>query len=88
MKKMIATVFAGAMMLGSASVGANAANAGDMMMSMMQCSSACSTQYMQCVASAQQMASTPMEGMSQLKANFMASTECGNAAMACNASCK
>ncbi len=88
MKKVIGTIFAGALMLGAANTAANAANAGEMMMSMMQCSSACNAEYLQCVASAQQLASTPMEGMSQLKSNFMASSECGKAAMACQAGCK
>jgi hypothetical protein len=63
---------------------ASAASMGDMM----QCSASCATQYTQCVIAAQQLAPTPMEGLSQLQSNFMASTECGKESMACQASCK
>ena len=87
MKKVIGTFFAGAMMMGAVAGGASAANMGDMM-GMMQCSASCNTEYMQCVASAQQLASTPQEGMSQIASNFQASTECGKAAMACQSSCR
>lgn len=58
------------------------------MMGMMQCSAACSQQYMQCLMSANQMASSPSQGMAQLKSNFQGSTFCGQAAMTCNASCR
>lgn len=66
---------------------ASAQNVAEKMAMMAQCSAACSGQYLQCVASAQQLASTPADGLNQVKTNFMNSTECGNAAMACNASC-
>lgn len=66
---------------------ASAANVAEKMAMMAQCSTACTTQYLQCVASAQQLASTPADGLNQVKTNFMNSTECGTAAMACNASC-
>lgn len=87
MKKVIGTFFAGAMMMGAVAGGANAAKMGDMM-GMMQCSAACNTEYLQCVASAQQLAGTPQEGLTQIASNFQMSTECGNAAMACQASCR
>ncbi len=88
MKKVLgltaATVFA---MSAFASV-SSAATMGENMMAMMQCSGACTTEYLQCVGSAQQLASTPAEGLSQIKTNFDASTACGQAAAACQASCK
>jgi len=87
MRKIVGSLFAGAMMLGAVSGSASAANMGDKMMGMMQCSSACSAEYLQCVGSAQKLASTPQEGLSQIAMNFEASTACGTAAMACQASC-
>jgi len=87
MKKAIGALFAGAMTLAAFSGSASAANMGDAMMGMMQCSAACSTEYLQCVGNAQQLASSPSEAMSQIAANFEASTACGQAAMACQASC-
>jgi len=69
----------------SAMVGtASAASMGEMM----QCSAQCSKDMMQCVMSANQLAGTPAEGLSQIKSNVMGSTECGKASMACQASCR
>lgn len=87
MKKTVSALFAGAMLLGTAVTGANAANMGEKMMMMMQCSSACNAQYTQCLMNANQLAATPMEGMSQLMTNFQGSTACGQEAMMCQQSC-
>lgn len=87
MKNMMGMIAGGAMALSLASGSAFSANMGEKMMNMMQCSGACNTEYLQCVAAAQQLASTPMEGLSQLRTNFDNSTACGQAAIACNASC-
>ncbi|MGB7286153.1 MAG: hypothetical protein WBC71_04400 [Salaquimonas sp.] len=87
MKKLMGLLAVGGIALSTFATSVSAQSMGDKAISMMQCSSACNTQYLQCVASAQQLASTPMDGLSQIKTNFMNSTECGKAAMACNSSC-
>lgn len=88
MSGMIKTLAAGALLL-SASMGTAAAqNAGEMVMMKMQCSAACNTAYMQCVAASQQVTTDPMMVMEQVKMNFMMSAECGNQNMACQASCQ
>ena len=87
MKNVLGLLAAGGMMLSAFAISASAANMGEKAVMMMQCSSACNVEYLQCVASAQQLASTPMEGLSQVKTNFMSSTQCGQAALACNATC-
>lgn len=84
MKKLTATAAATCMLL-SAFTGVSSAAS---MMEMMQCSAACSKDQAQCVMAANQMTDQPSQAMSQIKQNFMASTECGKAAMACQASCK
>ena len=83
MKQVLSTL-AVAGMLASSATFATAASMSDMM----ACSASCSTEYMQCVAAANQLTSDPAMAMSQIKSNMMASTECGNAAMACSSSCK
>ncbi len=87
MKKTVSALFAGAMLLGVSFSGASA-NMGEKMMGMMQCSASCNSQYAQCVVSANKLASTPQEGMSQIVTNFQGSTACGQEAMACQASCR
>lgn len=84
-KGIIAGAFALALTAGAASA---QMMQGGKMMGMMQCSSACSQQYMQCMMSANQLASTPSEGMAQMRANMQSSMACNQAAMACNASCR
>ena len=86
MKKVLSTI-AVAGMLASSATFASAASMDDMS-GMMACSASCTTEYMQCVAAANQLTSDPAMAMSQIKSNMMASTECGNAAMACSSSCK
>ena len=71
---------------------AGAASAANMMMEKMtgamQCSASCNTQYVQCVLSANQMTKMPAEAVNQVVANFQGSTACGQAAMACQQSCR
>jgi hypothetical protein len=87
MKNILGIIAATGFALTAFASSASAANIAEKMAMMAQCSATCNTQYLQCVASAQQLASTPMEGLNQVKTNFMNSTECGTAALACNSSC-
>lgn len=87
MKKVLGLVTTATLMASASFSSATAANLGEKAMMMMQCSSACNVEYLQCVASAQQLASTPQDGLSQIATNFSNSTACGQAALACNASC-
>ena len=87
MKNVLGILAATSFAIAAFSSNASAQTMAEKMGMMLTCSGACNTQYLQCVAAAQQLASTPAEGLNQLKANFMSSTECGQAAMACNASC-
>lgn len=87
MKKLFAAAAVSAIL-----ASASAAGAANMMMEkmtgMMQCSAGCNTQYMQCVMGANQMTSVPTEALNQVMANFQGSTACGQAAMACQQSCR
>ena len=87
MKKLFAAAAVSAML-----ASAGAAGAANMMMEKMtgamQCSAACNTEYMQCVIGANQTTSVPTEALNQVKANFQGSTACGQAALACQQSCR
>ena len=87
MKNILGIIAATGFAIAAFSSNASAQSAAEKIGMMLTCSGACNTQYLQCVAASQQLASTPAEGLNQIKTNFMNSTECGKAAMACNASC-
>ena len=66
---------------------ASAQNAAGQMMNLMQCTAGYNTEYVQCLASANQMTSDPMKAGSQVMTNFQGSTACGQQAMACHKGC-
>lgn len=87
MKNVLSLLAAGGLMLSASAISTSAANMGEKTVMMLQCSGACNVEYLQCVASAQQLASTPLDGLNQIQTNFADSTQCGQSALACNASC-
>jgi hypothetical protein len=88
MKTLLKTSAAAAFILAGVAGSASAQMMdGDKMMGMMQCSAACNTEYMQCLMASQQMTSDPTMAMGQVQSNFQNATACGQAAMACQASC-